>query len=177
MNSDILGLSSIETRIISVAEVVANIIIPLAIIVTVSFKKDLVSIVLLVSRSFINCIPVVIYAIENNQINKSNVGVIALNIVYIAILTSVCFVEISNKVVMTLVVICRMMIIFFSGNLYHLLYGLENGGAYLLPNVSYLVTSELLFILPVIYCNGVRYILSKTRSHWQRVELKRNAFK
>lgn len=55
-----------------------------------------------------------------------------------------------------LVIITRIVCAIFNGNISNLLYGLENGSMHLVSNLIYLIVSELIFILPVIYYNGIK---------------------
>ncbi|MFR4318906.1 MAG: hypothetical protein ACLT2Z_05580 [Eubacterium sp.] len=74
-----------------------NIIIPLVIIVAVFLKKTLMCIFALGIRSLLSCVPIVIYAVENNQINKMEIGTIILNIVYVTILILMCLKRIVEE--------------------------------------------------------------------------------
>lgn len=151
---DATGLSLGEIRVINIAEHLGNIIIPIVIVLTILFKKDLLSILLLALRSFVACIPMLIYAIENGGIGTINSIIIILSVIYIAILLMLWFGNIGYKTAIIAVVISRIMIMLFSGNISNLMYGLKNGSSYLLENTLYLFASELLFIVPLIYCKA-----------------------
>ena len=107
-------------------------------------------------RSLLSCVPVVIYAVENHQINKMEIGTIILNIVYVAILILMCLKKNCGREVIFAIIITRIMCIIFNGSLWNLLYGLENGGVYLLYNMAQLISSELIFILPIVYYNKIK---------------------
>ena len=152
-SSDVLGLSNIEQKSLWISENMVNIIIPLLIIVAVFLKKTLMCIYALGIRSLLSCVPIVIYAIENNQINKMEIGTIILNIVYVTILILMCLKKNCGGEVIFAI---RIMCIIFNGSLWNLLYGLENGGVYLLYNMAQLIVSELIFILPIIFYNKIK---------------------
>ncbi len=154
-SSDVLGLSNIEQKSLWISENMVNIIIPLLIIVAVFLKKTLMCIFALGIRSLLSCVPIVIYAVENNQINKMEIGTIILNIVYVTILILMCLKKNCGREVIFAIIITRIMCIIFNGSLWNLLYGLENGGVYLLYNMVQLIFSELIFILPIIYYNKI----------------------
>lgn len=155
-NSDILGFSMIETQMIHIIGIVSNIIIPLGIIFVLILKKDLLTILLLVIRSFIYCVPIAMYAKENCQIDVMNFFTVVLSIIYIGMLLLLLFRKLKFERAIVFIILCRIATIFFSGNIFNLIYGLKYGVHYLIGNTLYMIASELLFIIPLIYCDKVK---------------------
>lgn len=85
-----------------------------------------------------------------------NFFTVILNITYIGMLLLLLFTKLKFERAIAFIILCRIAIIFFNGNIFNLIYGLKYGVHYLIGNILYMIASELLYIMPLIYCDKVK---------------------
>lgn len=159
--SDVLGLSCIESNVLSALNVIANMILPILFIIFTILNKSHIQIILLVLKNLFSTVPIYIWANENGSIDNREIAIVVLGIIYEFMLLLYLKNQELISIVIIVVIVCRLATLILDGSVENFIYGLRYENVYFLGNTLFMLSTELLYILPLVFFRYKRKVMKK----------------